>query len=73
MVPGAGFEPARPYGQWILNPSCLPFHHPGQAVTPYPGGMRRLILVAAAVALVRGVLAYREKKLSEGEADLGIV
>jgi hypothetical protein len=35
--------------------------------------MRRLILVAAAVALVRGVLAYREKKLSEGETDLGIV
>ena len=23
-VPEAGLEPARPLGQWILNPSCLP-------------------------------------------------
>jgi hypothetical protein len=23
-VPGAGLEPARPFGQWILSPSCLP-------------------------------------------------
>ncbi len=29
VVPGAGLEPARPYGQGILNPQCLPFHHPG--------------------------------------------
>ncbi len=29
MVPGAGLEPARPYGQGILSPQCLPFHHPG--------------------------------------------
>ena len=28
-VPGAGFEPARPCGQRILSPPCLPFHHPG--------------------------------------------
>jgi hypothetical protein len=24
MVPGAGLEPARPYGQWFLRPFCLP-------------------------------------------------
>ena len=30
-VPGAGFEPARPFGQWILSPPRLPFRHPGPA------------------------------------------
>jgi hypothetical protein len=29
-VPGEGFEPSRPRGQRILNPPCLPFHHPGR-------------------------------------------
>jgi hypothetical protein len=29
MVPRAGVEPARPYGQWILSPQRLPFRHPG--------------------------------------------
>lgn len=30
-MPGAGLEPARPFGQGILSPLCLPFHHPGFA------------------------------------------
>ena len=30
MVPEAGLEPARPNGQGILNPSCLPIPPPGQ-------------------------------------------
>ena len=30
LVPGEGFEPSRPCGQWILNPSRLPFRHPGE-------------------------------------------
>jgi len=29
LVPGAGLEPARPYGQGILSPQRLPFRHPG--------------------------------------------
>src|SRR5262249_36036999 len=29
MVPGAGVEPARPHGHWILSPAWLPLHHPG--------------------------------------------
>jgi hypothetical protein len=29
LVPRAGFEPARPFGQMLLRHSCLPFHHPG--------------------------------------------
>ena len=29
IVPGAGLEPARPYGQRILSPLRLPFRHPG--------------------------------------------
>src|SRR3954453_19479357 len=45
LVPGAGFEPARPCGQRILSPPCLPFHHPGPPqpyprVTPRDGGGR---------------------------------
>src|SRR5262249_20538699 len=31
MVPGAGVEPARPRGHWILSPAWLPLHHPGPA------------------------------------------
>src|SRR5699024_1837893 len=30
-VPGAGVEPARPFGQWFLRPSRLPFRQPGYA------------------------------------------
>jgi hypothetical protein len=37
---------------------------------PYPGDMRRLILVVAVVLGVRGLLAYRAKKLAAGEAEL---
>ena len=29
LVPGAGVEPARPRGHWILSPAWLPLHHPG--------------------------------------------
>lgn len=29
VVPRAGVEPARPFGQGILSPVCLPFHHRG--------------------------------------------
>ena len=32
LVPAAGFEPARPRGQGILSPLCLPFHHAGGMV-----------------------------------------
>ena len=30
MVPRAGVEPARPFGQRILSPQRLPFRHPGK-------------------------------------------
>ena len=29
LVPGAGLEPACPYGRRILSPLRLPFRHPG--------------------------------------------
>lgn len=32
MVPGAGIEPARPFGQGILSPLRLPFRHPGNEI-----------------------------------------
>jgi AmiR/NasT family two-component response regulator len=36
-VPGVGFEPTRPFGQWCLRPSRLPFRQPGRvAGKPYP-------------------------------------
>ena len=37
-VPGAGVEPARPFGQRILSPLRLPFRHPGgiMLVQPLP-------------------------------------
>ena len=38
-VPEAGLEPARPCGQRLLRPPCLPFHHSGvearQRIHPY--------------------------------------
>src|SRR3989442_11481376 len=33
LVPGAGVEPARPHGHWILSPAWLPLHHPGPILT----------------------------------------
>jgi hypothetical protein len=41
-------------------------------VTPYPGVMRRLIFVLVVVVAVRALLSYREKKLTAGEAELGL-
>src|SRR5579884_1126980 len=32
-----GFEPSRPCGQWILSPSCLPFHHRRARASLGPG------------------------------------
>jgi hypothetical protein len=34
MVPRAGVEPARPFGQRILSPQRLPFRHPGMLSEP---------------------------------------
>src|SRR5438093_10482902 len=38
MVPGAGVEPARPRGHWILSPAWLPLHHPGPDPLRINGG-----------------------------------
>lgn len=40
MVPEAGLEPASPYGQWILNPSCLPISSLGR-ICPIPARLGR--------------------------------
>ena len=37
MVPRAGVEPARPFGQRILSPQRLPFRHPGMLSTKSHG------------------------------------
>lgn len=72
-MPGAGFEPARPFEQWILNPSCLPFHHPGGSDEPNLGSMsekrpkrlRRLLGFGVVVAVIAAV---RKRKLASEEA-----
>jgi AmiR/NasT family two-component response regulator len=47
-VPGAGFEPARPFGQRLLRAQCLPFHQPGRvAGKPYPTTLARVTEPAA--------------------------
>ena len=38
MVPGAGLEPARPFGLEILSLLCLPFHHARRAITAADAG-----------------------------------
>lgn len=42
------------------------------SVKPYPGHMRRLILVLAAALGIRAVLSYRAKRLATGESALGL-
>ena len=68
-MPGAGFEPARPFEQWILSPPCLPFHHPGRIDQPNVPLMRsrRLRRLLSLGALVAAVLAFRGWKLNTEE------
>jgi hypothetical protein len=52
MVPRAGVEPARPFGQRILSPQRLPFRHPG---------MLSVTLILASLCSLRLVeFAYRQ-------------
>lgn len=42
LVPGAGLEPALPYGNRILSPKRLPFRHPGEELAQNgKGGIER--------------------------------
>ena len=68
-MPGAGFEPARPLEQWILNPPSLPFLHPGGPEQRNLGAMfsRRLTRFAALAALVAAVAAFRSWRLNDEE------
>ena len=68
-MPGAGFEPARPFEQWILSPPCLPFHHPGGTDQPNVDAMlsRRLRRLLSLGALIAAVAAFRGWKLNEEE------
>ena len=38
----AGLEPARLFRQGILNPQCLPFHHPGRVCEAHKENRQRL-------------------------------
>ena len=50
-VPGAGLEPARPFGQRILSPLRLPFRHPGILWPHYDIVFRRSTHRPATVAV----------------------
>ena len=53
MVPRAGVEPARPFGQRILSPQRLPFRHPGMSsVTPNSSKPFRFPLIINTVMLI---------------------
>ena len=54
-VPGAGLEPARPFGQRLLRPPRLPFRHPG----PVGGALARRL--PGDHLRPRGVGAARER------------
>src|SRR5262249_45079614 len=41
LVPGAGFEPARPCGHGVLSAASLPFLHPGPDTPAVPNPARR--------------------------------
>ena len=71
-VPGVGFEPTRPLGQWILSPPRLPFRHPGQPVSVACQPMaenpasstarRRFVRVLLVVLVAAAIAAYREQQ-----------
>jgi hypothetical protein len=54
LVPRAGVEPARPFGQRILSPQRLPFRHPGTlSVTRILASLFRFPLIINTVTLTR--------------------
>ena len=53
MVPRAGVEPARPFGQRILSPQRLPFRHPGMlSVTRILPSLSAFLLIINTVTLI---------------------
>jgi hypothetical protein len=53
MVPRAGVEPARPFGQRILSPQRLPFRHPGMlSVTLILPSLSAFLLIINTVTLI---------------------
>jgi hypothetical protein len=69
-VPGAGVEPARPFGQTRLRRPCLPSSIIRADRSAYPAGMRRLFLLLALVVV--GVAVYRNRVIARHEQELAI-
>ncbi len=63
MVPRAGVEPARPFGQRILSPQRLPFRHPG---------MLSVTLILASLCSLR-LVKIRLSSIVRCVEDAGIV
>ena len=68
-MPGAGFEPASPFRQWLLRPSCIPFHHPGRIDERNLSVMlwKRLRRLLTLGVLVAAVAAFRNWRLNADE------
>ena len=61
LVPRAGVEPARPFGQRILSPQRLPFRHPGMlSVTRILPSLSAFPLIINTVTLIRGAWKMRD-------------
>ena len=63
MVPRAGVEPARPFGQRILSPQRLPFRHPG---------ILSVTLILASLCSLR-LVEFRLSSIVRCVEDAGIV
>ncbi len=75
LVPGVGFEPTRPLGQWILSPPRLPFRHPGKLNSVACSTMaqnrirsnfrKQSLRTLIAVAIVGGIATFRRTQIAK--------
>jgi len=74
LVPGAGIEPARPYGQQILSLLRLPFRHPGKrgfyTGQHYTATMPAKQPAAAAIRHLKRHRAFGSRHLRSGRMTL---
>ena len=68
VVPGAGFEPARPLGQEILSLVRLPFRHPGAPRRPPHDTQATAAAVSAALRASSQPSSAASKALTRGAA-----
>lgn len=67
LVPGAGFEPALPYGNWILSPKRLPFRHPGEVLSKNIEAIETRVFVSQGHAIMRRAGLHQTTTAWRGE------